>query len=79
MVSDDVTRAAMRRWLDNWKHVGPILDAERWSRLTAMTDQQRASMTLDLLGLWQRGLPGDDGEALIQVQRAFARWRKKHA
>ena len=72
-------RAQMRRWLENWQHVGPLLDAERWERLRAMTDRQRARMTLDLLNLWQPGLPGDDGEALIRVQRAFAIWRKKRA
>ena len=39
--------------------------------------KQRASMTLDLLSLWQPDRPGDDADALIRVQRAFALWRKK--
>jgi hypothetical protein len=56
-----------------------LLDAERWSRLEAMTAEQRADMTLDLLSLWQPDRPGDDAKALIRVQRAFALWRKKHA
>ena len=72
------TRAATKRWLENWKRVGPLLDAERWRRLRAMRTGQRASMTLDLLSLWQPDRPGDDADALIRVQRAFALWRKKH-
>lgn len=76
---DAETRAATKQWLGRWKRVGPLLDAERWSRLEAMTAEQRADMTLDLLSLWQPDRPGDDAEALIRVQRAFALWRKKHA
>jgi hypothetical protein len=79
MTIDDDTRAATNRWAADWKAAGPLLEAERWSRLKTMTDQQRARMTLDLLSLWRPGLRGDDGEALIRVQRAFARWRKKRA
>ena len=71
------TRAAMKRWVENWKRAGPLLDAERWRRLRAMRTGQRARMTLDLLSLWQPDRPGDDADALIRVQRAFALWRKK--
>ena len=71
------TRAATKRWFENWKRVGPQLDAERWRRLRAMGTGQRARMTLDLLSLWQPDRPGDDADALIRVQRAFALWRKK--
>jgi len=71
------TRAATKRWLENWKRVCPLLDAERWRRLRAMGPGQRASMTLDLLSLSQPDRPGDDADALIRVQRAFALWRKK--
>lgn len=76
--ADADTRAATKQWLENWKHVGPLLDAERWTRLEAMTAGQRADMTLDLLSLWQPDRPGDDADGLIRVQRAFALWRKKH-
>ena len=74
----DDTRAATKRWLENWKRVGPLLDAERWRRLRAMRTGQRASMALDLLSLWQPDRPGDAAAALIRVQRDFALWRKKH-
>jgi hypothetical protein len=30
-------------------------------------------MVLDLLTLWRPGVPGDDAEALLIVQRAFGR------
>jgi hypothetical protein len=76
---DDDGRAATKRWAASWKAAEPILEAERWSRLEAMTARQRAGMTLDLLSLWRPSLPGDDGKGLIRVQRAFARWRKKRA
>ena len=72
------TRAAMKRWLDTWKRVGPVLDAERWRRLAAMSARRRADMTLDLLSLRRPDRPGDDGEGLVRAQRAFALWRKKH-
>ena len=71
-------RAQMRKWLDTWREAGPLLEAERWRRLQNMSDADRALMSLDLLSLWQSDRPGDDGEALVRVQRAFAVWRKKH-
>jgi hypothetical protein len=78
LVTSDDSRAAVKRWVDTWKRIGPILDAERWNRLAVMTDRQRASIALDLLSLWQPDRPGDDAGGLIRVQRAFALWRKKH-
>ena len=75
---NEAGRALAKRWLDNWKHVGPVLEAERWTRLEAMTARQRADMTVDLLSLWQPDHPGDEADGLIRVQRAFALWRKKH-
>ena len=79
LIIDAATRAATKRWAADWKAAGPILEAERWTRLRVMTARQRAGMTLDLLSLWRPDLPGDDGDGLIRVQQAFARWRKKHA
>ena len=69
-------RAAAKRWLDTWKRVGPILDAERWERLHTMTaaDAQQASQ--NVLELWQPDWRGDDGEGLVLQQRVFARARR---
>ena len=75
----EAERELTRRWLNQWKTAGPALEAERVARLHAMNDKQRARMTLDLLSLWRSDLPGDDGDALVRVQRAFASWRKKRA
>lgn len=63
----------MKRWLDNWRRVGPILEAERWERLAAMTDEDAQRISRDLLALWQPGWVGDDGEELLRHQRVFAR------
>ena len=69
-------RAAGKRWLENWKRVGPILDAERWERLHTMSvaDAQQASQ--NVLELWQPDWHGDDGEGLMRQQRVFARARR---
>ena len=65
----------MRRWVDRWKVVGPLLDAERWARLLASSDDELRQQSQDLLNLWQPGVPGDDGEAIVLPQLAFARMR----
>jgi hypothetical protein len=73
---DADTRAAAKRWLDTWKRVGPILDAERWESLYTMTaaDAQQASQ--NVLELWQPDWRGDDGEGLMLLQRVFSRARR---
>lgn len=70
----DETARAAKRWADNWKRVAPILEAERWTRLSAMSDTERAVMAVELLSLYQPHRPGDDGEGLLAIQRVFARW-----
>lgn len=65
-------KAAMRRWLDGWKVVGPILEAERWARLRGATEASLRQQAWDSLALWQPGVAGDDGEALLLQQRLFA-------
>lgn len=71
------SRAQNKRWLDNWKRVGPILEARRWERLRTMTDEEAREVTRDLLDLWQPGWVGDNGEELLLHQRVFARARQK--
>jgi hypothetical protein len=73
---DAESRAQMKRWLENWKHVGPILEAERWARLAAMTDEEAQRASLLVLELWQPDWHGDDGEELLLHQRVFARGRR---
>jgi hypothetical protein len=73
---DAESRAQMKQWLDNWKVVGPILEAERWARLAAMTDEEAQRASLLVLELWQPDWHGDDGEELLLHQRVFARGRR---
>lgn len=69
-------RAAARRWLDNWKRVGPILEEERWERLYTMTEAEAQFASQCVLELWQPDWRGDDGEELVLHQRVFARARR---
>lgn len=66
-------RAQAKRWLANWKRVGPILDDERWERVKALTDAEAAREAIGLFELWQPDWPTDEGEELLLHQRVFAR------
>ena len=72
---DDETRAGLKRWIENWRTVGPLLERERWERLTAMTDEDAQRVTQQLLELWQPDWRSDEGEELLLHQRVFARAR----
>ena len=66
---------AIRRWLENWQYVGPVLEEERWSRLVELSAADAQRIVADVLDLWQPDWPGDDGEELLLHQRVFARTR----
>ena len=68
-------RAQAKRWLDNWKRVGPILEQERWDRVQALTDADAAQAALWLFDLWQPDWPTDEGEDLLLHQRVFTKAR----
>lgn len=72
-VLDTEGRAQMKRWIDTWKRVGPILERERWDRVKALTDDEARQATLWLLQLWQPDWPSDEGEGLLLHQRVFTR------
>lgn len=74
-LADPARKAEMRQWVERWKVVGPILDAERWARLQASSDEELRRQSDELLSLWQPGVPGDDGEGIVLQQRVFARLR----
>ena len=63
----------MKQWLDNWARVGPILEAERWARVRALTDADAAGDAMRLWELWQPDWPTDEGDELLLHQRVFAR------
>lgn len=68
-----VDRDATRQWLQGWAVAGPLLDDERWARLTGASDEELNRHALNALSLWQPGVAGDDGEALLEQQRVFLR------
>jgi hypothetical protein len=70
-------REQMRRWLDNWAHVGAVLEAERWARLQAMTDDEARRNACRVWEFRQKDSPSDDGEGLRLQQRVFARARSR--
>ena len=76
-VLDAAGRALAKRWLDNWKRVGPILEQERWDRVKALTDADAARDAIRLFDLWQPDWPTDDGEELLLHQRVFTRARRR--
>jgi hypothetical protein len=71
----DEDRAGLKRWLETWKRVGPVLEAERWERLAAMSEEEANQAARDVLDLWQPDWTGDQGEALRLHQQVFARTR----
>lgn len=63
----DDERALGRRWLENWRVVGVILEEEKTERLRAMTDVEAARTAADL---WRFARPGsgDDGGGLLSMK-----------
>ncbi len=74
---DPHEREQMRRWLDNWARVGPILERDRWNALRTMTDDEARAAARQLFELWQPDWPTDDGEGMLLHQRVFARARRQ--
>jgi hypothetical protein len=74
---DAKTRAEMKQWLDTWKRVGPILDAGRWARVRALTDEEAWRESEGLFQLWEPRMTGDAGEGLLCQQAVFARARRR--
>jgi hypothetical protein len=68
----DDERAEGRRWLDNWRVVGAILEEERAERLRTMTDADAARITIDL---WRFARPGagDDAQGLLSMKALLAK------
>ena len=67
-------REDMRRWVNNWKEVGPILEEMKTRELAAMTDADsiRAFNALDCdLNLIWRSSERVNAEGMIEQQRLF--------
>lgn len=74
-VLDEHERQQTRRWLDNWRRVGPVLDRERWQRVAALTDDEAWAESTGLLQQWTPDMGGDAGEGLLLQQDVFGRCR----
>jgi hypothetical protein len=73
--STEEARAQMRQWLENWRHVGAILEQERIDRMRALTDADAARIACDLWRFAQPGR-GDDGEGLLALKDALRKLRR---
>ena len=70
---DADVRAQMRRWLDNWKRMGPGLEAERITRLQQLDDVESARIAREIV--WPMGTlgdhrGGDDGAGILPLMEA---------
>jgi hypothetical protein len=52
-------RAQMKRWLDQWKRSGTVLDAQRLEELRGLDDIEAARIACDIV--WPMGTLGDPG------------------
>ena len=63
-------RAQGRRWLENWRVSGEILEAERAAKLVSLSDVEAARLALDLW-LFAHPRRGDDAEGLILFKQVI--------
>lgn len=71
---DDKARAQMKEWVDNWKRVGPILEAERVAELRGLSETESARIAVELV--WPMGTlgdhrGGDDAAGLMPMKDAL--------
>ncbi len=72
----------MRRWVQNWKEVGPILEQEKAERLSAMSDEDsvRAFNALDCdSSLIWRSPESDNANGMIEQQRLFMKGHRRES
>jgi hypothetical protein len=73
---DDLERDELRRWLERWQRVGPLLERERIARLQSLTEAEAARIACDLWSFARPGA-GDDGEALLIMKRVLGEAEKE--
>jgi hypothetical protein len=71
---DTETRARLKHWIDNWRRVSPLLEAERLEALRGLDDPEPARIARDLV--WPMGTlgsdrGGDDGAGLVRMKDAL--------
>ncbi len=70
---DDKARAGMKQWVEHWKRVGPLLEAQRVTELRALTEAESARIAVELLWPMAPLGSGDDGGGLMPIQVAQRR------
>jgi hypothetical protein len=71
---DAETRAQMKRWLETWRRVGPMLDADRLERLRRLDEAEAARIACDLvwpMGTLEPDRGGDDAAGLVPMKEAL--------
>ncbi|HEY2881372.1 MAG TPA: hypothetical protein VGJ15_03040 [Pirellulales bacterium] len=70
--------AAIRKWAENWKRVGPLLEKIRHEELRALTDEQSAIMANDLFefALSAPNYQLRPSSGLVEQQRLFLKSKK---
>ncbi len=67
----DTFRMTGRELIGRWKVAGPALEAQRWSELSRLTDEDARRATLDLFALWRPSAIDEFGAELVEQQRVF--------
>ena len=70
---DDEARAGMKRWVDEWRRVGPLLEARRVAELRRLSEEEAARIAVELLWPMARIGEGDAGEGLTAMRDALRR------
>ena len=71
---EEAEKQAILQTIEAWRIAAPLLEAERRSRLRAMTDEDTRNAALDVLSLPIPDLP-ERGSGLVEQQRLFDRLR----
>ena len=74
---DDQARAQMKLWVENWKRVGPILEAQRTADLRRLDERGAARIAVESLRVDQPITHGDAGEGLVAMAQALRQLSKR--
>lgn len=68
-------REQMRRWVENWKVVGPILEAERRADIRSGDNRKIVAMLSGMFDHAIRSNPIRETSGLVEMQALFAKAR----
>ena len=67
----------MKQWVEQWRSVGPILEAERVERLRALTPAEAGRIAAEIVWPMSRAGAGDGGAGLAPMRDALRRLAAK--